>query len=473
MFVLTCEHMEGPLLDAQISAGGFVTFVGRVRDSSRGLEVKRLEYEAYSELAVCEGEKIIEEAMRKFDIVAAACAHRTGSLDIGEAAIRVDVAAAHRKAAFAACEYIVDEVKSRVPIWKKEHYVSGEAVWIRGPERAHTQDGFYSRQIRLPEVGESGQEKLARSRVLVVGAGGLGCAALQYLAAAGVGTIGICEQDTLYESNLHRQVLYEHRQIGHSKVALAHQRLRALNPNVSVQIHPERLTATNARDLLRGYDMTLDCADNFATKFLLNDIAVSLGLPLFQASIYQYEGQLLAVLPGGPCLRCLWRSRPSEASVGSCADAGVLGVVPGVFGTLQASEAIKSILGLPSPLREGKIVLLDLLTLRSTELAMSRDPLCPACGSGILEKNWTVAWAELSGHILVDVRSAEEIAAEPGDAHICIPVDQLEEAAGGWDPSRSYALLCATGVRSDAAAKALRDAGRKNVFSVAGGLSAL
>ncbi len=242
---------------------------------------------------------------------------------------------------------------------------------------------YYDRQRRLREVGDEGQERLRRSAVLVVGAGGLGAPALSYLASAGVGRLGICDFDRLEASNLHRQPIYSLRDAGRPKAELAARRLGELNPFVEVCVIPRRLTAGNAGELLSGWDMVLDCSDNFSTKFMLHDQARAWGIPLVLASIYQFDGQLMSFVPGreAGCLRCLWPEEPPAECVGSCAEVGVLGPVPGVFGCLQAMEALKLLLGLPDTLAE-RMLLLDLRSYRTRNLRRSRRPDCLLCGEG-------------------------------------------------------------------------------------------
>src|SRR4051812_49386997 len=277
--------------------GGFAAFEGWVRDHNEGHAVTRLEYEAFAELAEKEGARIVQAAIEKFGVMRAQCVHRIGSLGPGEVAVWVGVSAAHRDEAFRACRYIIDEVKHRVPIWKKEHYVNGDSGWVncercalpsaheheRGHDHAHdhghAQDHAvpvpdYSRQVALREVGVAGQARLRAASVLVVGAGGLGVPVLQYLAGAGVGRLGIIDGDQLEPSNLHRQTWYALADCGREKAQLAAERVRALNPEVRVEAHALRLDAGNCERLAHGYDLVLDCSDNFSTKFLLNDLAL-------------------------------------------------------------------------------------------------------------------------------------------------------------------------------------------------------
>jgi sulfur-carrier protein adenylyltransferase/sulfurtransferase len=475
-FRLTPDPIESAPSDALDAAGGYVVFEGRVRDRNEGREVQSLEYEAFDEMAIKTGVEILVEARKLFPVLGVRCEHRVGHLQIGDIAIRVEVASAHRKAAFEACDWIVDEVKRRVPIWKKEHYAEGDSGWINCENpRITSEAAYYSRQVTLKEVGEAGQAKLRGARVLVVGAGGLGSPALLYLAAAGVGTLGLVDFDNLDESNLHRQVLFASDEIGRPKAELAASRLRKLNPYVRVVTHGARVVRSNVADLISAYDIVLDCTDNFRTKFLLNDACVDGGKTLIQASIYQYEGQLMVIQAGSPCMRCLWPVAPEEGCVGSCAEVGVLGVVPGVFGAMQATEAIKAILGLPSPLREGKLLLFDLLTYRQQLVGVGRDPLCPACGSGQLpvEPEYEVDLSEiaLSDYLVVDVREPDEVESDPISFAVNLPSTRFH--ASSLPPAGRYLLVCASGVRSGALAKALWADGDRRFYSLLGGARTL
>ncbi len=416
MFKLTIDPITGPLLDPGVENGAAVVFEGRVRNTNEGKEVLRLEYEAFSELAEQEGSRIVEEACRRFPISAAACIHRTGLLELGEVAIRVEVAGGHRKEAFDACLFIVDEAKRTVPIWKKEHYAEGSSGWISNHAASLNESDYYDRQMRLPEVGLEGQQKLNAAKVLVVGAGGLGCPALMYLAAAGVGTIGICEPDVLEIGNLHRQVLYGANEVGQDKAGLAAEKLCRLNPFITVRSHSFRADTSNVKELCEDYDIILDCTDSLEAKFLLNDASVAAGKTLVIAAIYQYEGQLFTVAPGGPCLRCLWPERPPSSCVGTCAEVGVLGVAPGVLGTMQALETIKIILGLP--VSSGVFNLIDLLSFEVKQVKVERNESCPAFNGEIVENNhwWEVVATrpeDLQGYTLVDIREADELENEP------------------------------------------------------------
>ena len=244
----------------------------------------------------------------------------------------------------------------------------------------------YSRHLLMPEIGESGQARLMESKVLLVGAGGLGSPAAYYLAAAGVGTLGLVDHDVVERSNLQRQILHTDARVGTSKVASARQALEALNPGVKVVGHEVRLASENVERLLGGYDVVVDGSDNFATRYLVNDACVKLRIPDVNGAVYRFEGQLSVFWPArpqrpGPCYRCLYREPPPPELAPSCAEAGVLGVLPGVIGLLQATETLKLLLGLGEPL-VGRLLCFDALRGRFTELAIERDPQCRYCGEG-------------------------------------------------------------------------------------------
>ncbi|MBE7453193.1 MAG: molybdopterin-synthase adenylyltransferase MoeB [Kofleriaceae bacterium] len=240
----------------------------------------------------------------------------------------------------------------------------------------------YSRHLLLPEVGEDGQRRLLAGKVLCIGAGGLGSPASLYLAAAGVGTIGLVDDDVVDASNLQRQVVHSTERIGVAKVDSAARTLTALNPDVRVVGHRARLTADNALELVAGYDVIVDGADNFATRYLLNDVALRLGKPVIHASVFRFEGQLTVFPAGGaPCYRCLYPEPPPPGAAPSCQEAGVLGVLPGVMGVLQATEALKLLLGLPTI--AGRLLVWDATRSRFRELGLRRDPRCATCGEGV------------------------------------------------------------------------------------------
>jgi sulfur-carrier protein adenylyltransferase/sulfurtransferase len=262
--------------------------------------------------------------------------------------------------------------------WSDAGYPTDRAPsLLRADQRAR-----YRRHLTLSEVGEQGQAKLLAGRVLLLGAGGLGSPAALYLAAAGVGTLGIVDSDVVDPSNLQRQVLHTVDRTGQPKTESAREAINALNPDVNVVAFQERLQASNVERILEGFDVVLDGGDNFPTRYLLNDACVLLGKPLIHGSVFRFEGQVTTVLPRqGPCYRCLYPEPPPPELAPSCAEAGILGVLPGVIGLLQATEAIKLLLGAGSPL-VGRLLTYDALGGRFRELQLRRDPACAACGEG-------------------------------------------------------------------------------------------
>jgi adenylyltransferase/sulfurtransferase len=355
----------------------------------------------------------------------------------------------------------------------------------------------YARHLTLPEVGLPGQERLRSARVLLVGAGGLGSPAALYLAAAGVGTIGIVDADAVELSNLQRQVLHGQATLGVPKTESARRRLGDLNPHVRVEAHPVRLTSGNALELLGRYDLTVDGSDNFPTRYLVNDASVLLGKPYVYGSIFRFDGQVsVFAAPDGPCYRCLFADPPPPDLVPNCADAGVLGVLPGIVGSLQAAEAIKLILGIGAPLI-SRLLLLDVLRGRFRELELRRDPSCPACGEnpsvrelidyeafcGVHAEAGPVG-SEITadeldrrltgdgqGIVVLDVREPWEweIAHIPGSRHL--PLGELPERISELDGDAEFVTLCHRGLRSLTAQRLLQGAGFR-ARSLAGGIDA-
>lgn len=262
--------------------------------------------------------------------------------------------------------------------WKRSGYPFATPT-VMTPE----QEVRYSRHIMLPEVGEKGQIKLLESKVLCIGAGGLGSPSALYLTAAGVGTIGLIDDDVVDSSNLQRQILHSTDRIGMSKVESGAKTLTGLNPDVKVNQHKDRLTSDNVLDILARYDVIVDGADNFQTRYLLNDAALKLGKPVVHSSIFRFEGQLTVFsAQGEPCYRCLYPEPPPPEEAPSCQEAGVLGVLPGIMGVLQATETVKLILGLGTTLA-GRLLVYDALQTKFRELKLRRDPNCPTCGEGV------------------------------------------------------------------------------------------
>lgn len=356
----------------------------------------------------------------------------------------------------------------------------------------------YARHLTLAEVGVGGQQKLHDARVLLIGAGGLGSPAALYLAAAGVGTLGIVDSDVVDLSNLQRQVLHDTPSTGEAKTASAERHLTALNPNVRVMAFNERITSVNACAIIRQFDLVIDGSDNFPTRYLVNDACVFEHKPLVYGSILRFEGQLsLFGVPGGPCYRCLFSEPPPAELVPSCADAGVLGVLPGVIGTLQALEAIKWIIGIGAS-ASGRLLLFDALALRFREIAVHRDPDCVVCGdkpsvTALIDYDAFCSVGDLSEAsigveitapalaralsaiappLVLDVRQPWEfaIASVPGSQ--LIPLDELPARLAEIPRHRDVVTVCHHGARSLGARALLLRAGFSGVRSLAGGVAA-
>jgi len=364
------------------------------------------------------------------------------------------------------------------------------------PSLSHDELLRYARHLTLPEVGVEGQRRLKAARVLLVGAGGLGSPAALYLAAAGVGTLGLVDADRVEVTNLQRQVLYGDGALGRPKLEAAEARLRDLNPHVRLELHPLRLVSANALDVLRGWDIVVDGSDNFPTRYLVNDACALLGLPYVYGSIFRFEGQVsLFDAARGPCYRCLFADPPPPELVPSCAEGGVLGVLPGIVGTLQALEAIKWILGVGEPLL-GRLVLVDALRMRFRELELRKDPGCPLCGErprirelidyeafcgvGGRDARPEITPRELRERLregtqapqLVDVREPFEWDIARLEEARLIPLGELPGRLGELDPAREVVTICHHGVRSLRAAEVLAGAGFRGVRSLAGGIDA-
>jgi molybdopterin/thiamine biosynthesis adenylyltransferase/rhodanese-related sulfurtransferase/molybdopterin converting factor small subunit len=358
----------------------------------------------------------------------------------------------------------------------------------------------YSRHLIMPEVGMEGQKKLKAARVLAVGTGGLGSPLSLYLAAAGVGTIGLVDYDVVDDSNLQRQILFGVADVGRPKLAAAEERLRGLNPHVRIVKYEERLTSENALAIIRDFDIVADGTDNFPTRYLVNDACVFTGKPNVYASIFRFEGQASVFwAEKGPCYRCLYAEPPPPGLVPSCAEGGVLGILPGLLGLVQATETIKLILGSGDPLI-GRLLLVDALGMRFRELKLRKDPECVICGSNPTVTKLVdyeafcgiepeVAASAASGvpeisveelkamrdrredFVLVDVREPHEIeiCALPGSVRI--PLGSLPENLNRLSTADEIVVHCKTGGRSAKAVQLLRDAGFRKVRNLAGGIT--
>jgi adenylyltransferase/sulfurtransferase len=357
----------------------------------------------------------------------------------------------------------------------------------------------YSRHLIMPEVGMAGQRRLKQGSVLLIGTGGLGSPLALYLAAAGVGHIGLVDFDVVDASNLQRQIVHGTGTVGIAKTESAKRRLQDLNPYIEITTHETRITSENALELMRPYDVIVDGTDNFPTRYLTNDACVLLGKPNVYGSIFRFEGQatVFSVRDGGPCYRCLYPEPPPPGLVPSCAEGGVLGVLPGVIGTIQATEVIKLLTGIGEPLI-GRLLLYDALAMRFRELKLRRNPSCPVCGDhptitelidyeqfcGLVPEEPTLSnqfeitprelaeWLERPDRpFLLDVRNPYEvaIASIPGTDKL-IPIDQLSERINELDSAREIVVYCRSGARSGRAVELLKSVGFRKVKNLVGGI---
>jgi sulfur-carrier protein adenylyltransferase/sulfurtransferase len=353
----------------------------------------------------------------------------------------------------------------------------------------------YSRHLIMPEVALDGQKTLKRARVLTIGAGGLGSPLAMYLAAAGIGTIGIMDFDVVDESNLQRQIIHGTSDLGRPKLESARERIEDINPNVRVETFGEPLSSENALEIFEDFDVIVDGTDNFPTRYLVNDASVLTGKPNVYGSIFRFEGQAsVFYAEEGPCYRCLYPEPPPPGLVPSCAEGGVLGILPGAIGTIQATETVKLILGIGEPLI-GRLLLYDALSMRFREMKLRKDPNCPVCGEnptvtelidyqefcGIPQANAQadevpeITVGELNEKLdevsVLDVREPHEYEVANIGARL-IPLGELPERLIELDRGETLAVHCKTGARSARAVKLLREAGFENVYNVKGGITA-
>jgi molybdopterin/thiamine biosynthesis adenylyltransferase/rhodanese-related sulfurtransferase len=355
----------------------------------------------------------------------------------------------------------------------------------------------YSRHLMLPEVGVHGQMKLKMARVLCVGAGGLGSPLILYLAAAGVGTIGIVDFDVVDYTNLQRQIIHTSNDVARRKIESAAEKVAALNPLVNVIRFETMLTSTNALEIINDFDIVADCTDNFATRYLVNDACVLTGKPNVYASIFRFEGQAsIFATSGGPCYRCVYPEPPPSGMVPSCAEGGVLGVLPGVLGVIQATEVIKLIVGIGETLI-GRLLLFDALAARFREVRLRRDPDCPVCGANpsireLIDYDQFCsgqAAQERSGEVVPEIQPEElkrrldagdDILVldvrEPYEYQICniqgflVPLADLPNRVHELDANREIVVHCKSGIRSAKAVQFLREAGFPQVTNLSGGI---
>lgn len=349
----------------------------------------------------------------------------------------------------------------------------------------------YQRQMLLPEVGMTGQRALKCGRVLVVGAGALGSPVLLYLAAAGVGTLGVVDFDSVDRTNLHRQILFDVASVGLHKLDAARKRLLALNPHIRVETYPWKLDGGRADGLIAGYDVVVDATDNFTARYVINDACVRTGRPDISASILRFEGQLSVFVPGeGPCYRCLYPEPPPPGVAPSCAEAGVIGSLPGVLGALQATEAIKLLLG-QRPALLGRLLTFDALNMEFRSLQVARNEACPVCsgraaapriprpaGSTVSVRDLPVSelrqWRDSSARrpLVLDVRQEREFRVAHIAGAALLPLDQLAGSASTLPHELPIVCVCQSGKRSRLAAEMLLAMGFSDVYSLEGGMGA-
>lgn len=353
----------------------------------------------------------------------------------------------------------------------------------------------YARHLTLPEVGVEGQLRLKASRVLCIGAGGLGSPVMTYLAAAGVGEIGVVDDDRVDFSNLQRQILHGTSDVGRLKTESAASRLAEINPGVRVARHETRFSATNAAAIAAPYDLIIDGTDNFTTRYLSNDLAVLTKKPNVYGSIHRFEGQVSVFAPhlGGPCYRCLFPDPPAPGMIPSCAEGGVLGILPGIIGAMQANEAVKLLLGIGDPL-VGRLVHFDALSFRFREIRLRRDPACAVCGESptlttLKDIEFTCDMSsptlpEIDVHqlksrladrkpfVLLDVREPSEYEVARLPDSVLIPLGELPARVRELDPAAETIIHCKAGGRSAKALQFLLDSGFANVCHVQGGINA-
>jgi sulfur-carrier protein adenylyltransferase/sulfurtransferase len=399
-FPLNRDKLHSDL--ANDKAGAIVVFEGWVRDHNEGKKVKSLEYQVYTELALKEGNQILKEASEKFNLHGISCVHREGHLSLGDIAIWIGATASHRDDAFKATRFVIDEIKHRLPVWKKEHYVDEKPEWVFCRHHHHhvhfDEADYYKKQAKLVE-----QTKLKASKVLVIGAGGLGCPVLVNLASAGIGHLTIVDPDKISISNIHRQFLFAPNLVGESKALVAKNRLLELNPFITVTalteyFHPHHIL---------GFDLVLDCTDNMTTKFLIHDACLKNKIPMISAGVYKFEGNLRTFIPGKGCLRCFGNVTPNDGLLGNCNDFGVLGATTSILGSMQASEAIAYLL--TGENESSKYTFLfDLKLLSPVKVKNNAHPDCLTCAGLIDVESSDLEVDEIGDSLFVDIRQMSD-----------------------------------------------------------------
>jgi adenylyltransferase/sulfurtransferase len=430
-------------------AGALVVFEGWVRNHNEGKAVTSLEYQVYHELALKEGERILQEAIEKFNLHQVLCVHREGHLLLEEVAVWIGATASHRDDAFKATRYIIDEVKHRLPVWKKEHYQAEQPKWVYCQHHHHhvhfEEHDYYQKQSKLVD-----QNKLAKSHVIVIGAGGLGCPVLTNLSTAGVGEITIIDFDKISISNIHRQTLYSPNLVGEAKAVVAKHKLAELNPFIKVNAICESVKFEHLKDA----DLIIDCTDSIDSKYFIHDACIKLNLPLISASIYQFEGQIRTFIREG-CLHCQVEEKPQDHLIGNCNDFGVLGVSTAILGSMQAQEAISFLLtGKNQTLLHTLFInLKDFNQMRLKNLKASDCKFCQ--GEFELNENDLEVTIADQGKV-VDIRNLE-----------------FSDLDSFKNSHEKIILCCHRGVKSKHFAQKLRAEGHQNFYSLKGGACSL
>lgn len=457
MFSISGNELDAQDLRAQlenVESGALVVFEGWVRDINQGRKVESLEYQIYHELALKEGARILKEAQEKFQLHGVSCVHREGHLKLGDIAIWIGAISKHRDDAFKATRYIIDEIKHRLPVWKKEHYEDKNSEWVFCKDHHHhahfDEDTFYQKQ-----EGLISQEKLKKARVLVVGAGGLGCPVLTSLTQAGVGHIRIVDFDKIDVSNIHRQFLYAPHLASEKKAIIAKKRCEELNPFIKVEA-----SCTHFKeDHLNEISLVIDCTDNLHTKYMIHDLCFKKKIPLISASIFKYEGILRTFLPQSSfgCFRCFESQTPRDEFLGNCNDYGVLGASVNALGSLQASEAIQFISkGENTSLKES--LYLNLSNFEQIKIKNKAKENCSTCQGRItrLDMSFVITKEQVGDGVLVDIR-------ELSDDEVFLFKNKNEKVV----------LSCHRGNRSHHLVSELRRQGFSHFYSLQGGACSL
>jgi sulfur-carrier protein adenylyltransferase/sulfurtransferase len=439
MFSISASELNSRQLHSSLAcdqAGALVVFEGWVRDHNQGKKVISLEYEIYHELALKEGEKILQEARERFNLHTIKAVHREGHLKLGEIAIWIGATSSHRDEAFKATRYVIDEIKKRLPVWKKEHYLGEEALWVYCQHHSHhvyfKEADYYQKNLYSP---------LKNKSVLVVGAGGLGHSVLIGLAGAGVGKLTIVDPDEIEIHNIHRQFLFSPHLVGEKKALVAQARLRELNPYIQIEaicdfFHPQMI----------GHDLVIDCTDNMFSKFEIHDASLKAGVPLISAGIYRSEGTIRTLIPGRGCWRCMGAQTPDDSLLGNCSELGVLGAQLNALGSMQASEAIELLVRGENS-SSSDTIFFDFQSLNQMRIKNAKDVDCAYC-SGDFEESPGIYSTE---GLLVDIRDG-------------VDLEELKKMKG------NIILACDRGVVSRKLAESLRAKGHTHFYALRGGL---